>query len=63
VQDRYVGDFGKYGLLRALVGMDLRLGVVWYLNPAEEANADGGRVTYLHSDEAGAPYRACDEDL
>jgi hypothetical protein len=25
-----VGDFGKYGLLRALCGDDLRLGVVWY---------------------------------
>jgi hypothetical protein len=25
-----VGDFGKYGLLRALCGKDLALGVVWY---------------------------------
>ncbi len=33
MRDRFVGDvgdFGKYGLLRALCGEDLRLGVVWY---------------------------------
>ena len=38
MQDRYVGDigdFGKYGLLRALCGRDLYLGVVWYLIPDE----------------------------
>lgn len=38
MQDRYVGDigdFGKYGLLRALCAHDLSLGVVWYLVPDE----------------------------
>jgi hypothetical protein len=40
VQDRYVGDigdFGKYGLLIALCGHDLSLGVVWHLVPNEGA--------------------------
>ena len=47
MQDRYVGDvgdFGKYGLLRALCGGDLTLGVVWYLYPDEEANNDGDDI-------------------
>ena len=42
MQNRYVGDigdFGKYGLLRAHFGrkyqIPLRLGVVWYLFPDE----------------------------
>jgi hypothetical protein len=34
-------DFGKYALLEALAGEDLRLGVHWYLNADEEANTDG----------------------
>ena len=42
MQDRFVGDigdFGKYGLLRTLAGIEpkaepgYRLGVVWYLRP------------------------------
>jgi hypothetical protein len=48
MQDRYfgdVGDLGKYGLLRALSGLNeepqLRLGVVWYLFPDESHNTDG----------------------
>jgi hypothetical protein len=35
MQNRYlcdVGDFAKYSLLNALADLDLRLGVVWYLN-------------------------------
>lgn len=39
MQDRYTGDIGdfvKYGLLRAIRGRK-RLGVAWYLHP------DGGR--------------------
>ncbi len=48
MNDRYagdIGDFGKYGLLRALCGFPrdpkgrcLKLGIVWYLTPE-----DGGR--------------------
>jgi hypothetical protein len=59
LQNRYVGDigdFGKFALLNALVRSDLRLGVVWYLNLAEEANTDGSRIAY-------DALRSCDEVL
>jgi len=49
MQDRYtadVGDFGKYALLNALSGTDVRLGVMWYLNSVEESNADGRFTDY-----------------
>lgn len=72
MQDRYVGDigdFGKYGLLRALCRPqfgnerpDLALGVVWYLVPDEKHNGDGKHIRYL-----GPPYREkfreCDPPL
>jgi hypothetical protein len=51
VQDRYVadiGDFGKYALLNALAGDELRLGVHWYRNADEEPNRDGKFTDYLH---------------
>ena len=51
VQDRYAGDIGdfmKFGLLRALADESgLRLGVNWYLTGDESHNADGKHVTYL----------------
>ena len=57
MQDRYVGDlgdFGKYGLLRALCDPSplddrqaLRLGVAWYLFPDESKTADGKHIGYL----------------
>lgn len=59
MQNRYtadVGDFGKYALLNALTGTDLRLGVMWYLNSAEESNADGGFTDY-------AELKPCDQAL
>jgi hypothetical protein len=49
MQNRYtgdVGDFGKFALLSALSGTDLTLGVMWYLNEAEEANSDGRFTKY-----------------
>ena len=55
MQDQYVGDigdFGKYGLLRHLTGIQtprlktLRLGVVWYLFP-DGGNNDGKFTKYL----------------
>ena len=61
MQDKYVGDvgdFGKYGLLRTLTGMEpqdepcYRLGVVWYLRPDEKLN-------YLSQPE----FHAYDEEL
>ena len=51
MQDRYAGDIGdfmKFGLLRALADESgLRLGVNWYLTGDESHNADGKHVTYL----------------
>lgn len=67
MQDRYfgdVGDYGKYGLLRALTGTHpsgdrLSLGIVWYLTDDESHNNDGKHVRYL-----GEPrFGACDEEL
>jgi diadenosine tetraphosphate (Ap4A) HIT family hydrolase len=49
MQDRYVGDIGdfvKYGLLRAL-SPDLKLGVAWYLFPDEKESRDGKHLDYL----------------
>ena len=43
MQNRYtgdIGDFAKYGLLRALCPGH-RLGVAWYLYPDESHNEDG----------------------
>lgn len=51
MQDRYTGDIGdfvKYGLLRAL-SYGLKLGVAWYLYPDESHNDDGRHVEYLHA--------------
>lgn len=75
MQDRYtadVGDFGKYGLLRALSGYrpaaapTLRLGVVWYLTDPVMAERDpvndGRHIGYLRSDQSSR-YRPCDPDL
>lgn len=49
MQDRYVGDIGdfaKYGLLRAL-SEDRQLGVAWYLYPDETHNDHGMQIGYL----------------
>ena len=71
MQDRYagdIGDFGKYGLLRALCGEDehgpaLRLGVLWYAFKGDERESprDGGRIDYLDPPDEG--LRECDADL
>ena len=70
MQDRYagdIGDFAKYGLLRALSRKDehgpaLSLGVLWYrVTREKKRNNDGGIVGYLtRPDER---LRRCDEDL
>lgn len=62
-----VGDFGKYGLLRALHGGadgDV-LGVVWYLTDAEEHNNDGKHDGYLKngSERSRQLFRSCDPGL
>jgi hypothetical protein len=49
MQDKYIGDIGdfaKFGLLRAL-GRGHRLGVAWYLFPDEAHNSDGRHIDYL----------------
>lgn len=70
MQDRYagdIGDFQKLGLLRALVAgapSPLRLGIVWYLTPGEDHNADGKHVGYLDPSHRDAEaYRRLDAPL
>jgi hypothetical protein len=65
-----VGDFGKYGLLRALCqpasdgNRSLSLGVVWYLVPDEGHNADGKHTRFLRlAPVNAAEYRDCDPFL
>jgi len=62
MQNRYagdVGDFGKFYLLRTLLGEKDRLGVVWYAYPDESHNNDGLHVGYLCND----GYQKLDEYL
>ena len=72
MQNRYVGDigdFGKYGLLRALIGFQvgsaseprLPLGAVWYLYPDEVDSFDGKFTGFLRPTAANDNrFRACD---
>jgi hypothetical protein len=58
-----IGDFGKFGLLRALVGVSnqpLSLGIVWYLTHDEPYNTCGRFLTYLEQPER---YRHLDSEL
>ena len=62
MQDRYVGDLGdfvKYGLLRAIRGAK-RLGVAWYLHPDSGPPGDGGHIDYLKHP---CEWRPLDPDL
>ena len=71
MQNRYVGDigdFGKYGLLRAISGDPLRLGVVWYLfpdePPKEPGKGDGKFIDYLCNPKPrDSKLRDCDSYL
>ena len=74
MQNRYVGDlgdFGKYGLLKALCsspesvsGPHLTLGVIWYLVPDEGHNNDGKYVQYLIPNARNQEqFRSCDPVL
>ena len=68
MQNRYtgdVGDFGKYGLLRALAGREdarLRLGVAWWL-VADGTRNDDGRYTQYLGPKHEARFRPCDPAL
>ena len=60
MQNQYtgdIGDYGKYILLNALAGTDIRLAVVWYLNPYVDKSADGKFTEYL-SDAMEKRYRS-----
>ena len=64
MRDRYVGDIGdfaKYGLLRA-IGKGKRLGVVWYLCADLEVGntGDGHHIAYLQRPD---DWRHLDPDL
>ena len=71
MQNRYVGDIGdfaKYGLLRALArGTDEwrpRLAVIWYLVPDEGGNSDGRHTRYLTAKPPTRDaWQRCDSDL
>ena len=74
MQGRYVGDlgdFGKYGLLKALCAPEetasyfhLSLGVVWYLVPDEGHNQDGKHIQYLVPSASNQEkFRICDPVL
>ena len=74
MQDRYVGDvgdFGKYGLLRALCGADehgaaLRLGVHWHRvdGGRPSSRGDGSHTQYLdRPSRQERLLRECDRDL
>ena len=71
MQDRYtgdIGDFGKYGLLRALTAPETDdppgLGVVWCLTPDETSKQDGKQTGYLHlSEREESRFASCDEEL
>jgi hypothetical protein len=65
-----VGDFGKYGLLRAFcrpasdAGRGFVLGVVWYLVSDEGHNADGEHPSYLKPTAVNVTqYKGCDPEL
>ena len=57
-----IGDYGKYMLLNALAGSDLRLAVVWYLNLYVDHSADGKFTEYL-SEANEKRYRAASPSI
>ncbi len=62
MQNQYVadiGDYGKYGLLRALFPAPCKLGIVWYLVPNEHHLNDGKHIDYLSK----LKYIDCDRKL
>ncbi|MCK4998509.1 MAG: hypothetical protein KAS23_03205 [Anaerohalosphaera sp.] len=62
MQNKYVGDigdYGKYGLLRALLPSVRKLGIVWYLVPNESHLNDGKHTDYLTK----RKYIDCDRKL
>ena len=66
-----IGDFGKYGLLRSLCGIngstvtisDIRLGVIWYTHPDIPGATGGRHIDYLCPSGDHKTHRECDPDL
>ena len=68
MQDRYagdIGDFGKFGLLKALQAQGLTIGVNWYWvpTPESELNPDGSYKQKDGKHPIPKKYRECDEGL
>ncbi len=56
-----IGDYGKYGLLRALCrDGDPRLGMAWWMSKDDGSNS-GGRIGYL--EQRSPALRDCDPEL
>ncbi|MGN8895597.1 hypothetical protein [Flavonifractor sp. HCP28S3_F3] len=69
MQDRYagdIGDFGKFGLLKALLAEGFSLGVNWYKAEPPESERDKETGGFLHKDgkhPIHPEYFVCDEPL
>lgn len=62
VKNQYFGDindYRKYGLLRALAGGGLKIGVHWMLTP-DDGGSDGRHLGYL---DQPSSFRNCDPEL
>lgn len=53
-----VGDFGKYGLLSALIEKNLKMGINWYLTN-DDCKTDGKFINYMNKKE----FIECDLEL
>ncbi len=68
MQDRYsgdIGDYGKFGLLRAFTKQGLRIGINWYkVDPQDyERNSEGAYKQNDGKYRQYAEYSSCDPDL
>lgn len=69
MQDRYagdIGDFGKFGLLKALLSEGFSLGINWYKAEPPESERDKKTGNFLHEDGRHIikpEYFVCDEPL
>ena len=62
MQNRYtadIGDFSKYGLMRAFAKAGLSTALAWYLVPDESHNFDGKHTAYIGRER----FRRCDSAL
>ena len=62
MQNRYtgdIGDFSKFGLMRAFAKAGLSTALAWYLVPDETHNFDGKHISYIGREK----FRRCDPEL